>query len=329
MACRCLLARVGLLSFSLSLLCLAPPLAAEPLDVELSSDAATGGAIPQFRISQDGGRVAFLTSTEPRGVLSVPIEGGTPATLTPLGTEAPALVDAAPDGSRVLMTARAPGSLSEIFSAPFAGGEVTKLNQTLAPGVSAFPGPITPDSTRVVYGTRTDCVVLPSSDVSCPVELFVAPLEGGASTPLESAGPAARRTARSDAGVLDQPRRRDGRQRDVRAPAGGRERGPGSGRALQHAARGWHADRPPRGGLVQRAVPIHQRRPARRLRPGRGAAQRERLRRPRGEAQSRPGSTWLLPLDFSITPDGSRVVYGANRGAGHSASSTACSRSVG
>jgi Tol biopolymer transport system component len=173
------------MSLALSLLCSAPPLAAEPLDVELSDDVACGGALPQFRISQDGGRVAFLTRTEPREVLSVPIEGGTAATLTPPGTESPALVDAAPDGSRVLMTARAAGSLTEIFSAPFAGGEVPKLNQTLAPGASAFPGPITPDSTRVVYGTRTDCVVLPSSDVSCPVELFVAPLEGGASTPLD------------------------------------------------------------------------------------------------------------------------------------------------
>jgi Tol biopolymer transport system component len=93
-------------------------------------------------------------------------------------------VDVAADGSRVLMTARTPGSLTEIFSAPFAGGDVTKLNQTLAPGVSAFPGPITPDSTRVVYGTRTDCVLLPTSRYSCPVELFVVPLEGGSSTPL-------------------------------------------------------------------------------------------------------------------------------------------------
>jgi Tol biopolymer transport system component len=183
--CRCLLPRLGWLPLSLSVLCWAAPLAAEPLDVELSGDAASGGSLPQFRISQDGDRVAFLTSAEPRAVLSVPIEGGTPATLTPPGTESPALVDAAPDGSRVLMTARAPGSLTEIFSAPFAGGEVTKLNQTLAAGESAFPGPITPDSTRVVYGTGTGCDVLPSSLVSCPVELFVAPLGGGVSTPLE------------------------------------------------------------------------------------------------------------------------------------------------
>ena len=184
MACSCLLSRLGQMSLALSLLGSAPPLAAEPLDVELSDDVALGGALPQFRISQDGGRVVFLTGTAPLDVLSVPIEGGTPATLTPPGTESPALVNVAPDGSRVLMTARAPGSLTEVFSAPLVGGEVTKLNQTLAPGASAFPGPITPDSTRVVYGTRTPCVILPSSHVSCPVELFVVPLAGGSSTPL-------------------------------------------------------------------------------------------------------------------------------------------------
>lgn len=184
MACRCLLLRLGPLSLALSLLCAAPPLAAEPLDVELSDDVAFGGALPEFRISQDGGRVVFLTGTAPTDVLSVPIEGGTPATLTPPGTESPALVNVAPDGSRVLMTARAPGSLTEVFSAPFEGGEVTKLNQTLAPEASAFAGPITPDSARVVYGTRTPCVVLPTSHVSCPVELFVVPLAGGSSTPL-------------------------------------------------------------------------------------------------------------------------------------------------
>ena len=184
MARRCLLPELAWLSLSLPVLCWAPPVAAEPLDVELSGDAVATGAAPQFRISHDGARVVFLTNTAPRNVLSVPIEGGTPATLTPPGTETPALVEVAPDGSRVLMTAREPGSLTEIFSAPFAGGEVTKLNPTLAPGVSAFPGPITPDSTRVVYGTRSPCVILPDSRVSCPVELFVAPLAGGSSAPL-------------------------------------------------------------------------------------------------------------------------------------------------
>lgn len=184
MACRCLLSRLGWASIALSLLGSAQPLAAEPLDVELSGDVAFGGALPQFRISQDGGRVVFLTGTAPVDVLSIPIEGGTPATLTPPGTESPALVNVAPDGSRVLMTARAPGSLTEVFSAPFAGGEATKLNQPLAPDVSAFAGPITPDSTRVVYGTRTPCVILPTARVSCPVELFIAPLAGGSPTPL-------------------------------------------------------------------------------------------------------------------------------------------------
>jgi len=171
------------LPLSLALLCVAPPLLAEPLAVELSDDVDRARP-PFFHVGGDDSRVAFRTVATGE-IVSVPIEGGEAADLTPPGTEAAALVDLAPDGSRVLMTARFPGALTELFSAPLAGGAVTKLNPDLAAGVSAFAGPITPDSTRVVYGTRTECVLLPPSLVSCPVELFAVPLAGGASTPLD------------------------------------------------------------------------------------------------------------------------------------------------
>jgi Tol biopolymer transport system component len=178
--------RLGWLPFVLAVLCSPLPVRAEPLDVELS-DAVTTLASPPFWISRDGARVVFQVATEPRDVLSVPIEGGAAANLTPLGTEAPALVAVAPDGSRALMAATAPGSLPEIFSAPLIGGAATKLNHPLAPGVSAFPGPITPDSTRVIYGTHAECSFVSPSFLRCvgTIELFVAPLDGGAPTPLD------------------------------------------------------------------------------------------------------------------------------------------------
>jgi hypothetical protein len=165
-------ARPRLPALLLSLACLsaAPPAGAEPLDVELS-DAVDFFADEQFRIGGGGSHVAFQTLTD---VLSVPIEGGDTATLTPPDTEAPALVDARPDGDRVLLTARQPGSLPELFSAPLVGGEVVRLSGPLAADVRAFPGPITPDGSRVVYGTGN----------FAGVELFVVPLAGGASIPL-------------------------------------------------------------------------------------------------------------------------------------------------
>lgn len=178
--------RLGWLPLSLALLCSASPLRAEPLDVELGS-IDIRFASPAFWISRDGSRVVFQDATELRDVLSVPIEGGDAANLTPPETEAPGLVEIALDGSRALMTARVPGSLVEIFSAPLIGGEVTKVNHPLAAGLSAFPGPITPDSTRVIYGTRAGCSFVSASYLYCrgPVELFVAPLDGGAPTPLD------------------------------------------------------------------------------------------------------------------------------------------------
>ena len=296
---------------------------AEPLDVELSGDAPSWCA--PIRISPDGGRVVFLRAPSPRSPQR-PDRRRRDRHATPPDTECGLLVDVAPDGSRVLMTAREPGSLTEIFSAPFAGGEVTKLNQTLAPGVSAFPGPITPDGTRVVYGTRTDCVVLPPSDVSCPVELFVAPLEGGASTPLDLPDL-----------PLDGPR--DLSEVFSVSPDGETgvsamfERLPEdvnedrSGRPLQYAARGRPGDVLHEGGWLSEPS-VHQRRPARRLRPGRGAAQRERLRWPRGEAQSRP-RRYLGPPWTSPSRRMARAWSTGRTRSGASTSSTACPRSAG
>jgi hypothetical protein len=150
-------------------LALAPALRAEPLDVTLS-DQVERFADVQFRIGGGGTHVVFQTPTD---VLSVPIEGGDTATLTPPGVEATDLVDLRPDGDRALLTANEPGSLAWLFSAPLEGGEAVRLHAPLAVDVRAFPGPITPDG-RVVFGTGT----------FGSVEVFVAPLAGGAPVPL-------------------------------------------------------------------------------------------------------------------------------------------------
>lgn len=162
--------RVSALPLSLALLVSGSLAGAEPLDVKLSGEIDRFADV-QFRIGGDGSRVAFQTASD---VLSIPIEGGDTETLTPEGTENPELVEISPAGDRVLLTANEPGSLAWLFSAPLAGGDVVRLHSPLAAGVRAFPGPITPDGDRVVYGTGS----------FGSVEVFVAPLVGGASIPL-------------------------------------------------------------------------------------------------------------------------------------------------
>jgi dipeptidyl aminopeptidase/acylaminoacyl peptidase len=173
--CGCLL---------LVLACPAPALWAEPLVVPLGQPGDVPPGFPQFLVSPDGSRVLFPSAAEPREIRSVPIEGGAAANLTPSGTEGPNLVSVAPDGSRALILARPPSSLFEAFSVPVAGGAASRLHDPLPEGVSASAGPITPDSTRIVLGTRTDCVLITPQRVACPprpVDLFVAPLAGGGS----------------------------------------------------------------------------------------------------------------------------------------------------
>jgi hypothetical protein len=143
---------------------------AEPLDVELSGEVDRFADV-QFRIGGGGRQVTFQTGSD---VLSIPIEGGDAETLTPPATENPELVEISPALDRVLLAANEPGSLAWLFSAPLAGGEAVRLHPPLAADVRAFPGPITPDGGRVVYGTGT----------FGSVEVFVAPLAGGASIPL-------------------------------------------------------------------------------------------------------------------------------------------------
>jgi dipeptidyl aminopeptidase/acylaminoacyl peptidase len=162
--------RLACLVIAVASLAPAPALRAEPLDVTLS-DQVDRRADEPFRVGGGGSRVAFQTATD---VLSVPIEGGGAATLTPPGVEATDLVDLRPDGERALLTANEPGSLAWLFSAPLEGGETVRLHAPLAADVRAFPGPLTPDGSRVVYGTG-------SFD---GVEVFVVPLAGGASVPL-------------------------------------------------------------------------------------------------------------------------------------------------
>jgi hypothetical protein len=158
----------------------APGLWAEPLDVKLSGEVDRFADVP-FRIGGRGSHVVFQTAGD---ILSVPIEGGAAASLTPSGTEGPLLVSVAPDGSRALIVARPPSALFELFSVPVAGGVAARLHGALPEGVSVVPGPITPDATRAIFGTRTDCILLATLRVFCPpapVPLFVAPLDGGSS----------------------------------------------------------------------------------------------------------------------------------------------------
>jgi len=161
--------RVPVPGVFLALLLVGSPAGAEPLDVKLSDEALT--RVDAFGIGGGGSHVAFQTATD---VLSVPIEGGSEATLTPPGTEALRLVAVPPEGDRVLLTANEPGSLAELFSAPLVGGEVVTLNEPLAAGLRVFPGPLSSDGGRVVYGIGT----------FGSVEVFVVPLAGGASIPL-------------------------------------------------------------------------------------------------------------------------------------------------
>jgi Tol biopolymer transport system component len=176
--------RLGCLLLTVASLGPAAAVRAEPLVTPLGPLGDAPSGLPRFLVSPDGSRVLFPSAAEPREIRSVPIEGGAAANLTPPGTEAPSLVSVAPDGGRALILARSPSAFFELFSVPVAGGAAAKLHDSLPEGASITPGPITPDATRVIFGTRTDCVLVTPLRVACPpapVALFVAPLAGGAS----------------------------------------------------------------------------------------------------------------------------------------------------
>jgi len=177
---------------------------AEPLDAELGPARSAG-------ISPDGSRVflrPILDVTKeslPLGPLvSVPIEGGVAANLTPPGStgKLPRVFHVVPDGSRALIEVLSPesppsqpGNLDvwEFYSVPPEGGEFTKLDHPLG-GKRIVRYRATPDGERIVYGQW-----------SSGLGLFVTPIEGGAPIRLDVpdlGSPAYRRISISPDGSL-------------------------------------------------------------------------------------------------------------------------------
>src|SRR5204863_193088 len=84
-----------------------------------------------------------------------------------------------PDSGRVVYRANQDTSgVVELYSVALTGGATTKLNPPIVSGggVTAFDLQITPDSTRVVFGT--------DQDIALVRELYSVPIAGGACTKL-------------------------------------------------------------------------------------------------------------------------------------------------
>ena len=151
---------------------------------KLNAPLVAGGEVNGFLISADGTRVLYIADQETDEILelySVPTEGGTVTKLNqpfmPGGGQFSLIVNVSPDGMWVVYVAdpEIDGTF-DLYSVPFGGGTVTKLNSPPVAGGDVDFLVISPDSARVVY--------VADQDTDEMFELYSVPIGGGTVTKL-------------------------------------------------------------------------------------------------------------------------------------------------